>query len=468
MLIPVSNLIGSFIKICGLQYVIYDLEELLGYQSDQTLDLKFVPDIVVKPNSTEEISQILKICNEFHIPVTPRGGGSGVSGGALAVRGGVMICTERLNSIIEINSVDKYVIAEAGVVTNDLCKAVLDKNLYFPIAPSSGDFSFLGGNVAHNSGSINSCKYGKTSDYVLNLEVVLATGQIMWTGTNVKKSSTGFDLTHLFVGSEGLLGIITKVVYKLLPKMVADFNAALLCPFASIETACSFLLDLKQLNLSPAAGELIGRNATELTYKRLKQPGWVLRSDVEAIVIVQLQDSDFQKVETGLQSLMKLLESASPDVFVGSDLKDISKIWQLRMGIGEALIANGRKYRDVDVCIPLMFLNDFIVTTEEICKFHETDLYYFGHGLDGNLHMMLSIEHEFNFASWERIEKAADQIYSYAISKGGVISGEHGIGFIQKKFMHFQFSNDQLITMKNIKKALDPNLIMNPGKYFQD
>jgi len=458
-----QKIVEIFKDICGDKYVYTDKEVLQAYGSDQTLDFHFPFDILVKPASPEDISSILKVCNDYFLPITPRGGGSGVTGGALPVKGGVVLSLERLNKIIEIDNVGGYVIAESGVITADLCEYVEYHDLYFPVFPSSGAYSFIGGNVAENAGSINSCKYGTTSNYVLNLEVVLPSGEIIWTGANVLKNATGLNLTPLFIGSEGILGVITKVVFKLLPKPRHEIT--ILVGFKTLEEACDAIIDIKKSTVFPSGVELICLNAIKLTSDYLEEDSPLVLRNLEAHLLISLHEVSMIETSYALEIMTSIIEKyTQEDILVAQTDAEKMKINKLRLNIGNALVSNGKNYRDVDVCVPLSILLQYIRKVESICKEHSVNLVCFGHALDGNLHTNLVFNHGGYSSDEITIKKILKEIYQYAISKGGVISGEHGIGMLQIDFMTLQFSPAHLALLQSIKRLFDPNRIMNPGK----
>lgn len=460
--ISLQPLIDELTTICGHQYVFTDKDDLYSYERDETLNLCFPFDILAKPSNTEEIAAIVRVCNTYKIPITPRGGGSGVTGGALPVNRGVLLSLERLNKIIEINTIDSYVIAEAGVITADLCNAVEQAEYYFPVPPSSSTYSFVGGNVAENAGSIYSCKYGTTAQYVLNLEVVLPTGEIIWTGANVLKNSTGLNLTQLFVGSEGVLGIITKIVYKLLHKPMHSIS--LLTAFEHLEDACNAVIAIKQSGVLPCAVELIYANALHITAAYLNESLPLVKENIKAHLLVELQDSAESTLIHSMNEVASILEAyTAEDILTASTALEKEKLWKLRFSIGNALTYDNNRYRDIDTCVPLSLLYDYIIKVEAVCKYYNISVACFGHALDGNLHTMLMIDADIEESN---INNALYEIYSYAIAKGGVISGEHGIGLLQKEFMPMQFSKTYLQLMQNIKHLFDPNGILNPGKIF--
>lgn len=455
----------TFLKeIVGEKYVISQKGELYNYGKDQTLDLHFDFDILIKPATAQEISAIVKICNKYRIPITPRGGGSGVTGGALPVNGGVVLSTERLSKILEINQIENFVITESGVVTDDLCSFVEANNLFLPVYPSSSSYSFVGGNVAENAGSLNSCKYGTTSQHILNLEVVMPNGDIIWTGANVAKNVSGLNITQLFVGSEGILGIITKIVYKLTTK--PKYEVMVLAGFKSSESACQAAVAIKQSGVKPATVELICANAIELTKKYLNEELLLNGKDINTHLLISLQEDHKSVLGNWLEDLNVIIGNYTDEnVLIAESNSEKYKISRLRFNIGNAMTIHGQKYRDIDACVPLSLLYDYIKKVEVICESNLVKMVCFGHALDGNLHTMLIFDSK-QSENETKTKKVIFDIYKYVVSIGGVISGEHGIGLIQKDFMKIQHSKSHLKLLKKIKRLFDPNNIMNPGKMF--
>ncbi|NQX41022.1 glycolate oxidase [Pedobacter steynii] len=463
--IDLAHIVSLFKEISGDQYVLTDPDDLYHYERDQTLNLNFNFDILIKPASAQEISNIVQLCNQYSLPITPRGGGTGVTGGALPLEAGVVLSLERLNKIIEINKTDSYVLAESGVITADLCESVEEHGLYFPIRPTSSFSSFIGGNVAENSGSINSCKYGTTSRYVLNLEVVLPSGEIIWTGANVSKNVTGLNLTQLFVGSEGILGIVTKIVYQLLPKPKSE--VMLLAGFKSLEDACHAILEIKGSSVFPSGVELISLNAIQLTTAYMEKKLPLTDPDIQAQLLISLQELSDAEMEHSLLTTSAILEKYTErDVLVAETLPEKKAIAELRVNIGNALTADHKYYRDIDACVPVSALCDYVWGVEQICMESNIEVISFGHAIDGNLHTNLVFDKKSGLVDPLILNEVLTRIYRFAISKGGVISGEHGIGFLQKEFLPLQLSNSELNLMISIKNLIDPNGIMNPGKIF--
>src|SRR5687767_7124026 len=294
--------ITAFKKITGDQYVLYDEESLHHYSHDETEDLHYLPEIVIKPRTAEEIAAILRICNKDKIPVTPRGAGTGLSGGALPHLGGVLLSTERMNSILEIDERNLQVTTEPGVITEVLQNAVKEKNLFYPPDPSSRGSCFIGGNISENSGGPKAVKYGVVKDYVLNLEIVLPSGEIIWTGANVLKNATGYNLTQLIVGSEGTLGIITKAVLRLL--LLPKHDLLMLVPFKKSENACAAVSAIFMAGFTPSAMEFMERDALEWVMRFVDNSLVPLAEDIQAHLLIEVDGND-------VDVLMKDIEGIS-------------------------------------------------------------------------------------------------------------------------------------------------------------
>jgi glycolate oxidase len=458
-----DTLVARFNSICGPAHVSVEAIEMALYESDETLGLRYPFDILVKPGSTTEIAAIVKLCNEEKLPLLPRGGGTGVTGGALPVQRGVVLSLERLNNILAINKQEQYVVAEAGVTTVELCREVAAAGLYYPVQPTSGGASFIGGNIATNAGSMRSCRFGTTSNYVLNLEVVLPTGEIIWTGSNVSKSSSGFNLTQLFVGSEGILGIITKVVYRLI--FPPPREIVMLAAFPELESACKAVLAIKESGVKLFMGELIDKKAIQLTTAYLKQGLSLTGDDVEAHLLLGLEHTGEDMEASYLITTAAIMERyGATNMLVAEDEAQKKQLLRLRQSIGAAMVEYDRHYRDIDVSIPLSLLYKYLLEVTAICVRHHIEPVCFGHAIDGNMHTMLLTRPGNETETDPSIAQAVRSIYEFALANGGVISGEHGIGLLQRPFMELQHPPERMALMKGIKQLLDPNAIMNPGK----
>jgi glycolate oxidase len=461
----VSDLVLAFSHICGADHVSCEEGELHRYRKDETHFLSFDFDILVKPGSSEEIAKLVRLCNQCRVPVTPRGGGSGVTGGALPVKRGVVISMERLNRILSVSKADCIVVAESGVVTSDLCRTVEAEGLYFPVIPTSADSSFIGGNVAENAGSVNSCKYGTTAEYVLNLEVVLPSGDIIWTGANVRKNATGLNLTQLFVGSEGILGIITKVVYRLLPKPSCDI--VLFASFNTLADACNAVKALKQSNVMPAVAELICDDAMKMSmqYDPACFQAINFREGQQAWLLLELDGMEPYHLEQEALLLESILQPyVSEPVLLGTSHQEKQKLRSVRYNVGAVLNNGHNHYRDLDVCLPVSALYDFLVKVKTTADKFGIQVVRFGHALDGNMHTMLLFNNYPENHAASIMQEALTEIYSFAIARKGVISGEHGIGLLQREFVHLQYSSVTLQLLKQLKQLMDPHSILNPGK----
>ncbi|MEO6541362.1 MAG: FAD-binding protein, partial [Ferruginibacter sp.] len=344
------NYIDLFKKIVGDGYVFTDEESLNNYAHDETENLHFLPDIVIKPRSAREISAIMVICNEHKIPVTPRGAGTGLSGGALPHLGGVLLSMERMNAIVEIDERNLQVITEPGVITEVLQDAVKEKGLFYPPDPSSRGSCFIGGNIAENSGGPKAVKYGVVKDYVLNLEIVLPTGEIMWTGANVLKNSTGYNLTQLIVGSEGTLAIVTKIVLKLLP--FPKYDLLMLIPFNSLEKAGEAVSAIFRAGFTPSAIELVEINALKIVSKFVSSTVVPVTDEMEAHLIIEVDGNHLETLVSEMEAIAELLiQYECGDVFFADDAQQKAELWKLRRRVAEAVKLDGYSIEE-DTVVP--------------------------------------------------------------------------------------------------------------------
>ena len=324
-----SDLIHQMQAICGVINVLFDNESLNHYGHDETEKLLFLPDVVVKPSSPEEVSKILKYCNQHFVPVTPRGAGTGLSGGAVPHNAGVVLSTEKLNTIIEIDERNLQVTTEPGVITEVLQNAVKEKGLFYPPDPSSRGSCFIGGNIAENSGGPKAVKYGVVKDYVLNLEVVLPTGEIIWTGANVLKNSTGYNLTQLMIGSEGTLGIVTKIVLRLIP--LPKYDLLMLAPFASLEKASEAVSAIFRAGFTPSALELVEVDALKIVSKMVDSYAVPVTDDIAAHLIIEVDGNEMNVLMNEMEAIAELLTMyEAGEVFFAEDAQQKEELWKLR------------------------------------------------------------------------------------------------------------------------------------------
>lgn len=466
-----SVLIEQLQSIAGSDAILLDDTSLKIYSSDETEDLSFLPEAVIKPQSAEEISRILKLCNENNIPVTPRGAGTGLSGGALPVFGGVVLSCERLNRILQIDERNLQVTTEPGVITEVLQNAVKEKGLFYPPDPASKGSCYIGGNVAENSGGPKAVKYGVVKDYVLNLEMVLPNGEIIWTGVNVLKNATGYNLTQLVVGSEGTLGIVTKIVLKLIP--YPPFDLLMLVPFSSAEDACEAVAAVFHAGVTPSAMEFMERDAVDWTLKftqNIKTPVtesvYSEKENTQAYLLIEVDGNDIDVLYKETEKIAAVLEKFScGEILFADTAQQKSDLWKLRRSVAEAVRAHS-VYKEEDTVVPRAELPALLKGVKDIGKKYGFKSVCYGHAGDGNLHVNI-IRDDLSEAEWnEKLPNGIREIFQLVVRLGGTLSGEHGIGWVQKPYMDIAFNATQLQLMKQIKKVFDPKGILNPGKIF--
>ena len=461
-----SEILQELKNILGKQYVFTDLETRNKYGHDETEDYVFPPSVVVKPANANEIASVLKLANQYKIPVTAIGGQTGLSGGALSIYEGIGLSTERLNKIINIDEQNLQVVVEPAVITQVLREAVNEKGLFYPPDPSSQGSCWIGGNVAENAGGARAVKYGVTKDYVLNLEVVLANGEIIWTGANTLKNATGYNLTQLMVGSEGTLGIITKIVMKLLPKV--NHNVLMLVPFFEAAQACEAVSAIFRAGIVPSALEFMERDAIDWTLRYNPNISVVVDPDVQAHLLIEVDGNYPEILFQEAEKIMTVVEQFEIDDVLFADTEDQKNaLWKMRRSVAEAVKANS-VYKEEDTVVPRFELPKLLAGIKQIGNKYGFKSVCYGHAGDGNLHVNI-IKGEMSDEHWQtEVEKGIRAIFELTVSLKGTISGEHGIGFVQKNFMNIAFSEVELQLMKGIKAVFDPNNILNPGKIFPD
>lgn len=456
--------LALFKNIVGAEYVLTDQESMIHYGHDETEHLNFPPDLVIRPGSPEEISAILKICNEDHIPVTPRGGGTGLSGGALPQLGGVVIATDRLNRILLIDERNLQVITEPGVITEILQDAVKAKGLFYPPDPSSRGSCFIGGNIAENSGGPKAVKYGVVKDYVLNLEMVLPSGEIIWTGASVLKNSTGYNLTQLVVGSEGTLGIVTKIVLKLLP--FPKYDLLMLAPFSSLEKAGEAVSALFRAGFTPSALELVEIDALKIVSKMVDSTAVPVNDTIAAHLIIEVDGNDPEVLMRDMEKISEVLMGYDAgELFFADDAQQKAELWKLRRRVAEAVKMAGFTIEE-DTVVPRAELPALIRGVKALGKEHGFEAVCYGHAGDGNLHIRIRKEGTPNSYGDPAMTASLRALFELVRSLGGTISGEHGIGLIQKGYMDIVAQHTNMELMRGIKRTFDPNMILNAGKIF--
>lgn len=460
------NDLEIFKTIVGETAVLVDQASLEKYGHDETEDLVFTPEVVIKPNNTKEVAQILAHCHQHKIPVTPQGARTGLSGGALPLFGGIALSMERFNRIIFIDEKNSQLTVEPGVITQVLQEEVAKVGLFYPPDPASKGSCFIGGNLAENSGGPKAVKYGVTNEYVLNLEVVLANGDIIWTGANVLKNATGYNLTQLIVGSEGTLGIITKAVLKLIP--LPKWNKLMLIPFSSAEKACEAVAALFMEGITPSGLEFMERDALIWTAKFIIDQSIIIEDNVQAHLLVEVDGNNEDILMNECEQIMTIVEKfGALEVFFAEDQAQKDKLWNLRRKVGEA-VKSQSIYKEEDTVVPRYELPKLLKGVKEIGKKYGFHSVCYGHAGDGNLHVNI-IKADLSDEDWNnQLPIAIREIFELTVSLGGTISGEHGIGYVQKSYMDIPFSSIELQVMKGIKNLFDPQGILNPGKIHQD
>ena len=460
------EILSKFNEIIGNSYVFTDQETRNHYGKDETEAFVFPPSVVLKPGNPQEVSEILKIANLHGIPVTAIGARTGLSGGALSVHQGIGLSMERFNKIINIDEKNLQVVVEPAVITQVLREAVAEKDLFYPPDPSSLGSCWIGGNVAENAGGARAVKYGVTKDYVLNLEVVLANGDIIWTGANTLKNSTGYNLTQLMVGSEGTLGIITKIVMKLIPKV--NHTVLMLVPFYEANQACEAVSAIFRAGIIPSALEFMERDAIDWTLKFVPDLNVQVNDQVQAHLLIEVDgnypDILFQEAE----KIMEVVEQFNIDEVLFADT-EIQKnlLWKMRRSVAEAVKSNSI-YKEEDTVVPRYELPKLLFGIKEIGAKYGFKSVCYGHAGDGNLHVNI-IKGDMSDENWNtEVTKGIREIFELTVSLKGTLSGEHGIGFVQKSYMNIAFSESHLKLMKGIKTIFDPKGILNPGKIFPD
>ena len=453
-------------QIVGASFVFIDKETRNHYGHDETEDFVFPPAVVVKPANPEEISKVLMVANANIIPVTAIGARTGLSGGALSIHQGIGLSMERLNKIIHIDEQNLQVTVEPAVITQVLRESVLEKNLFYPPDPSSQGSCWIGGNVAENSGGARAVKYGVTKDYVLNLEVVLANGEIMWTGANTLKNSTGYNLTQLMVGSEGTLGIITKIVMKLLPRN--RNNVLMLVPFYKSAEACEAVSAIFRAGIVPSALEFMERDAIEWTLKFVEGIPVQIKEGIEAHLLIEVDGNYPEVLMAEAEKIMAVVELFEIDEVLFADTEEQKNaLWKMRRSVAEAVKSNSI-YKEEDTVVPRYELPKLLAGIKSIGAKYGFKSICYGHAGDGNLHVNI-IKSDMTDANWTtQVPKGIREIFELTVSLKGTLSGEHGIGYVQKNYMDIAFNKTQLNLMKNIKAVFDPNNILNPGKIFPD
>ena len=454
-----QNIAKELNNIAGKENITTSREDLICYSYDAT-NQKFLPDAVVFPKSAEEISLILKLANKEAFPVIPRGAGSGFSGGSLPVEGGVVVSLERMNKILKIDTDNLIAIVEPGVVTGDFQEEAENMGLFYPPDPSSLKFCTIGGNIAECAGGPRAVKYGVTKDYVLGLEVVLPTGEIINTGVQTAKGVVGYDLTKLMVGSEGTLGIVTKAVLKLLP--LPEATKTMFAVFSDMRDAANTVSKIISSKIIPSTLEFMDKESIGCVAGYLPPD---LSGSIEAALLIEV-DGDKDLIEKEALLIRGIcMENSATDVRIAGNRQEAKALWQARRAISPSMAKLKPNKINEDIVVPRSKIPDAIMGTRDIARKYNIIIANFGHAGDGNIHVNVMIDKS-NSNEFERGKKAVEDIFRLVLSLGGTISGEHGIGTAKMPYIGMELSPAAIDVMRRVKQVLDPKGVLNPGKIF--
>jgi glycolate oxidase len=454
-----SHIVAELKRLLGPENVATDLQDLICYGYDAT-QMEFLPDAVVHPADPEEVALVLKLANRELIPVFPRGAGSGFTGGALPKGGGIVLVTTRMNRILRIDTENLIAEVEPGLVTEEFQLAVEKLGLFYPPDPASLKFSTLGGNVAENAGGPRCVKYGVTRDFVMGLEVVLPTGEIIRTGTETYKAVVGYDMTRLLCGSEGTLGVITKIIFKLLP--LPEAKKTMLTIFDSIDGAARAVSTIIGARIIPTTLEFMDYATIQCVNKRFNLG---IPPEGRAVLIIEV-DGDRELIEKQATRIQELIAPLGlVQCKVAKDNAESEALWRVRRLVSPSLReVNPTKYNE-DIVVPRSKVPDVIRRIEQIQKKYDIPIVNFGHAGDGNIHVNVMIDKDIPGMD-EKAHEAIREVFQAALDLNGTMSGEHGVGLAKQPYISMELSPVQIATMKAIKSALDPNNILNPGKMF--
>jgi glycolate oxidase len=465
---PVTPAIVEKLKqICSEHSVFTDREKLKPYSHDETPPEQFahLPEVVVMPTKTKQISRIMKLATKNKIPVTPRGAGSGLSGGAIPVYGGIILSLEKMNKILEVDTQNMMVTLEPGVVTNEVNEKIKQLGLFFAGYPMSVETCFIGGNLAENAGGGRAVKYGVTDRYIMGIEVVLPDGKIISLGGKRVKDVTGYNLKQLFIGSEGTLGIITKIIIKLLPLPLAKVD--LLVLFKDIKDAISIVPKIMtETRIIPTSIEFMDQLSVQSSCEYLNEH--LPYQDAGAMLLIEVDGNSQAEVDSQSETIGELcLDYNAQEVYVADNYTTQERVWAVRRNIAEAFKVISPQQSLEDIVVPISEVAQMVKEIQGIARKYAIQIPCYGHAGDGNLHATLVKNPKDSYSKWLEIEHSVlIELYQLVKAKGGTISGEHGIGSKRRGYLKMVCSPTEIELMKKIKQAIDPVSIMNPGKIF--
>jgi len=451
------HVISRLTMIAGKDNVYTAPEDLICYSYDST-PLSHLPDVVIAPETAEKIAAIVKLANQYKIPIVPRGGGTNLSGGSVPLQGGIVLSLHKMDKILEIDEENLTATVQAGVITAALHQAAEKIGLFYPPDPQSMFMSTIGGNVAENAGGPHCLKYGVTRDYILGMEVVTPTGDVLRLGGKVIKYVSGYDLMRLFTGSEGTLGIITEVTLKLLP--LPETKKTILAVFEKLDNAAQAVSAIIKNRIIPTTLELMDHNAMELI-EACTPAGFPM--DVEGVLLIEIDGSQHE-VDTQMEKVADLCTKVGArDVRVAKNALEAEQLWAGRRNAFGAMAKSARMVLAEDATVPRSKVPDIVRRIQTIAEKYRLRIPILGHTGDGNMHPQILMNPD-DADEMERVDLAIDEIFAAAIEFGGTLSGEHGIGVLKQKYMEWEFGKAGIAFMQAIKKAVDPNNILNPGK----
>ena len=459
-----KKVMEEFSQIVGSKYSLRENLDLFTYSYDASF-LPLIPaakpDLVIKPHSTQEVAKIMKLANKYRIPVVARGLGSGRTGGSVPVEGGLVLCLDEMNKILEFDDKNLMITVEPGVKTHDIYQYCAQRGLFYPPDPSSLKHSTIGGNIAENAGGPRAVKYGVTGNYVMGLEVVLADGSVLHTGGKMIKNVTGYDLTRLFVGSEGTLGIITQAILKLIPMPKMWRTAQVL--FDSLEGACAAVSRSIKSGAIPAAAELMDQISIQAVAKFRK---FEYDPNVMAGIIFEFDGDSETSLEGQIGETQRICaECGSVQFRIAMTQEEEDELWSLRRGMSSAVATLAPNRIAEDISVPRDALPEIVKRLREIAARYDLQMAIYGHAGDGNLHPSLLVDLSLP-GEKEKVNQAVGEIFKATLAVGGTLSGEHGIGVTKKDYITDALGETGVETIRSIKKALDPTGILNPGKIF--
>jgi glycolate oxidase len=465
-----QEIIGKLEKIVGKKNLTFDPEKMEDYSHDEfsLRDIAKMPELVVKPGKTEEVAEILQLANLENIPVTPRGGATGMAGGCVPLYGGIVLSLENMNRILEVDLDNQMAVVEAGVMLSEFYEAVEEAGLFFPPHPGE-ESAMIGGVIATNAGGARAVKYGVIRNYVRGLEVVLPTGSIIHLGGKLMKSSTGYSLLNLIIGSEGTLGVVTKAIIQLMPS--PQVTRSLIIPYDELEKAIETVPLLIRKKILPLAVEFVPKELIQITEEFLKKRWPCTQGSTHLLIILDASSED--EIDRLSEAVAEIcMEKGALDVYVADNPKKQEEVLDIRSKIYEAIKAHTLEI--LDIVIPRAEIARHVKKVQEVSEKYKIWLPTFGHAADGNVHThIMSARFEggkiipLPEEKWKtQFEKVREELYKDCKSRGGVISGEHGIGIVKKSYLPYVLDKETIELMKGIKTLFDPHNILNPGKIF--